>query len=189
MTKKTIVFLLIIILLLAASLVLFKIIRVQDVILKYIYPTKYSEYVEKYSEENGLDKYLVYAIIKAESNFNPDVTSSSDAKGLMQLMEETAIERSNIIDDETVETHDLYDPETNIMFGTKYFSDLLKEYSGNQLLAMAAYNAGKGNIKRWIENGTIKADGSDIENIPYKETTTYIRKISRNYKIYKMLYE
>ena len=54
---------------------------------------------------------------------------------------------------------------------------------------MAAYNAGKGNIKRWIENGTIKADGSDIENIPYKETTTYIRKISRNYKIYKMLYE
>lgn len=75
------------------------------------------------------------------------------------------------------------------MFGTKYFSDLLKEYSGNQLLAMAAYNAGKGNIKRWIENGTIKEDGSDIENIPYKETTTYIRKISRNYKIYKMLYE
>ena len=102
MTKKTIIFLLIIIMLLAAWLVLFKIIRIQDVILKYIYPTKYSEYVEKYSEENGLDKYLVYAIIKAESNFNPEATSSSGARGLMQLMEETAIERSNVIDEDTV---------------------------------------------------------------------------------------
>ena len=189
MTKKTIVFLLIIILLLAASLVLFKIVRVQDVILKYIYPTKYSEYVEKYSEENGLDKYLVYAIIKAESNFNPDVTSSSDAKGLMQLMEETAIERSNIIDDETVETHDLYDPETNIRLGTSYFSYLLGIYNGNTVLAITAYNAGLGNVEQWIKDGIIRSDGSDIENIPYTETSNYVRKILRDYQMYLKIYD
>ena len=189
MTKKTIIFLLIIILLLVVSLVLFKILRVQDIILKIIYPIKYSEYVEKYSEENGIDKYLVYAIIKAESNFNPQVTSSSDARGLMQLMEETAIERSNIIDDDTIEMHDLYDPETNIRLGTSYFSYLLGIYNGNTILALTAYNAGLGNVQQWIHDGIIKSDGSDIENIPYTETSNYVRKTLRDYQMYLKLYE
>lgn len=142
MTKKIIKILIFAIILLAIYFVCFKILRLQDKILKNIYPTQYSEYVEKYSDENGLDKYLVYAIIKAESNFNPDVTSRSDAKGLMQLMEETAIERSNVIDDETIESHDLYDPETNIKLGTSYFAYLLELYNGNTVLALTAYNAG-----------------------------------------------
>ncbi len=142
MTKKIIKILIFAIILLAIYFVCFKILRLQDKILKNIYPTQYSEYVEKYSDENGLDKYLVYAIIKAESNFNPDVTSRSDAKGLMQLMEETAIERSNVIDDKVIESHDLYDPETNIKLGTSYFSYLLELYNGNTVLALTAYNAG-----------------------------------------------
>lgn len=189
MTKKTIIILLILIILLATGLVLFKILRIQDIILKIIYPTEYSEYVEKYAEENGIDKYLVYAIIKAESNFDPQVTSSSDAKGLMQLMEETAIERSNIIDDETIETHDLYDPETNIKLGTSYFSYLLGLYNGNTILALTAYNAGLGNVEQWIKDGIIKSDGSDIENIPYTETSNYVRKILRDYQMYLKIYE
>lgn len=188
MTKKTIIILLILIILLATGLVLFKILRIQDIILKIIYPTEYSEYVEKYAEENGIDKYLVYAIIKAESNFDPQVTSSSDAKGLMQLMEETAIERSNIIDDETIETHDLYDPETNIKLGTSYFSYLLGLYNGNTILALTAYNAGLGNVEQWIKDEIIKPDGSDIENIPYKETNNYVRKILNSYQMYLKIY-
>lgn len=189
MTKKLIVFLVIVILLLAGWLVFFKILRVQDAILKIIYPTKYSEFVEKYAEENGIDKYLVYAIIKAESNFDPNVTSSSDARGLMQLMEETAVERSNIIDDITVETYDLYDPETNIRLGTSYFSYLLGIYDGNTVLALISYNAGLGNVQQWIQDGIIKSDGSDIENIPYKETSNYVRKILRDYQMYLKIYE
>ena len=122
MTKKIIIALCIFIVLLVIYFVGFKIFRVQDSILKMIYPTKYSEYVEKYADEYGVDKYLIYALIKAESNFNPEVTSSSDARGLMQLMEETAVERSNLIDEETIEAHDLYDPETNIRLGTSYLS-------------------------------------------------------------------
>lgn len=82
----------------------------------------------------------------------------------------------------------LYDPDKNIMLGTKYFSNLIKQYEGNYMLAITAYNAGIGNVKRWIEKGTIKEDGSDVENIPFKETNTYVRKIVRNYKIYKELY-
>mgnify|MGYP005760392187 CR=1 FL=1 len=189
MTKKLIVTLMILIIILAIYFICFKVIRVQDKILKYIYPIEYSEYVEKYSEENNLDKYLVYAIIKAESNFDPHVTSSSDAKGLMQLMEETAIERSNMIDERTIETHDLYDPEINIKLGTSYFAYLLGLFDNNTILALTAYNAGLGNVQEWINKGIIKKDGSDIENIPYKETNNYVRKILKDYQMYMKIYE
>ena len=155
---------------------------------KLIYRQDYSEYVEKYSEENNLDKYLVYAIIKAESNFDPSVTSASDARGLMQLMEETAVERSNIIDDSSIEAYDLYDPETNIRLGTSYFAYLLGLYNGNIVLALTAYNAGLGNVQEWINDGIIKSDGSDIENIPYQETENYVRKILRDYQMYLKIY-
>lgn len=141
MTKK-ISILITIIILLALGFILFKIVRVQDIILKAMYPIEYSDYVEKYATENNIDKYLIYAIIKAESNFNPDVTSGSGAKGLMQLMEETAVERSNEIHEETIETHDLYDPKTNIELGTSYFAYLLGLYDNNIILALTAYNAG-----------------------------------------------
>ena len=189
MTKKIIIALCIFIVLLVIYFVGFKIFRVQDSILKMIYPTKYSEYVEKYADEYCVDKYLIYALIKAESNFDPEVTSSSDARGLMQLMEETAVERSNLIDEETIEAHDLYDPETNIRLGTSYLSYLLGLYNDNMILALAAYNAGLGNVQQWIQDEIIKPDGSDIENIPYKETENYVRKIIRDYQMYLRLYD
>ena len=75
------------------------------------------------------------------------------------------------------------------MIGTKYYAELLKMYDGNMLLALTAYNAGIGNVNDWIKNGTIKKDGSDIENIPYKETNMYVRKIINNYKMYQSIYE
>ena len=189
MSRKFIKRMIIIIFLLAIIFVLFRVIRVQNIILKGIYPTTYSEYVVKYSEENDLDKYMIYSIIKAESNFNPNVKSQSDAIGLMQLLEETANERANIIEDHNVTEEDLYDPETNIKLGTSYYAYLLKHYGNNNVLALAAYNAGMGNVDNWIKNGVIKSDGSDIENIPYKETNNYVRKILRDYQMYLKLYE
>ena len=82
----------------------------------------------------------------------------------------------------------LNDAETNIEIGTNYFVKLLKYYDGNYYLAITAYNAGIGTVARWIKEKTIKPDGSDIENIPYKETNNYVRKILKKYKIYKELY-
>ena len=154
-------------------------------IVKTVFPIKYSEYVEKYSEEYDVDKYLIYSIIKSESNFNENAHSSKSAIGLMQLMKNTGDEIGKKIGIENV---DLYNEEMNIMIGTKYISDLIEKYDGNINLAIIAYNAGTGNVNKWIEDGVIKADGSDIENVPYKETNMYIRKILRNYKIYKFFY-
>lgn len=189
MTKKFIKAMIIIIIALAIIFVLFKIVRVQNIALKKIYPTKYNEYVEKYSKENNVDKYMIYAIIKAESNFKSDVKSNSNAIGLMQLLENTAVEMSNLIKQDEITEKSLYDPEMNIKLGISYYSYLLKHYRGNNILALTAYNAGMGNVDNWIKKGVIKSDGSDIENIPYKETNNYVRKILRDYKFYVKLYD
>ena len=162
MTKKFIKAMIIIIIALAIIFVLFKIVRVQNIALKKIYPTKYNEYVEKYSKENNVDKYMIYAIIKAESNFKSDVKSNSNAIGLMQLLENTAVEMSNSIKKDEITEKSLYDPEMNIKLGISYYSYLLKHYRGNNILALTAYNAGMGNVDNWIKKGVIKSDGSDI---------------------------
>lgn len=182
--KKFLIMILIIVLLL---ILLFGILKVQNYILKKIYKIEYSEYVYKYSEENDIDPLLTFSIIKAESNFQRNIKSSSGAIGLMQLMEATAIEEANEINEEIVVVEGLYNPEMNIKIGTKYFAKLMKRYE-NTLVALAAYNAGIGNVDSWIKDGIIKSDGSNIENIPFKETNNYVRKIVRNYRIYTDLY-
>ena len=184
--KKIIKILTILIILLAVYFVFFKI-RIDKILMKKIYPLKYMEYVEKYSKEYDIDKYLVYAIIKAESNFNENAKSNRNAIGLMQIMEATAIEIAQKMEMEISEK-ELFEPETNIKIGLKYFSELLEKYQNNYQMAIVAYNAGIGNVDKWIEEGTINFDGSNLENVPFKETENYLRKIVRDYEIYKKLY-
>ena len=148
-----------------------------------MYKKEYSEYVSKYAIEYGVDEELIYALIKAESNFKTDAVSAKDAKGLMQLMYSTAEEVANKNGIELTEEN-ILDPDININLGVKYISTLLEKYKCVEI-ALAAYNAGSGNVDKWIKNGIIKSDGSDIENIPFKETNTYVRKIMRDYEIYK----
>ena len=152
-----------------------------------VYKLEYTEYVKKYANEYNVDEYLIYAIIKAESNFNQDAVSHRGAKGLMQLMYSTAEDISKRIDIELNEDN-ILDPDININLGTKYISMLIQKYN-NINLALAAYNAGSGNVDGWIEKGTLKSDGSDIENVPFTETNNYVRKILRDYEIYKNVYE
>lgn len=169
-----------------ALIILVTIIIFRNIILKVVYPQKYSEYVEKYAEEYQIDKELIYAMIKSESNFRVDVVSSKKAMGLMQILESTACEVADELD-KKITKEDLLNPETNICIGTKYISNLIKKYS-NIELAIASYNAGIGNVDSWIEKGVIQKNGTDIENIPFKETNNYIRKILRDYEVYKRLY-
>ena len=154
---------------------------------KLIYRQDYAEYVEKYAKENNVDPLLIYAIIKAESNFDNDAVSSRGAAGLMQLMDETAEEVATNEAIEYVSNDSLHNPETNIRIGVKYFADLMEIFQ-NESVALAAYNAGMGTVQTWIDEGIIKADGSDIENIPYNETNMYVRKILKDYDIYRQLY-
>ena len=164
----------------------FGVFEVHKIIIRQIYPQKYSEYVEKYAEEYDIDSLLVYAIIKAESNFKPEVVSKSNAVGLMQLMDATAEDTANKLGME-YNSEDLTDPEINIRLGTKYFSSWYETYK-NIPIALTAYNAGSGNVDKWIQEDVISSDGTDIENVPFRETNNYVRKILRDYEIYKDIY-
>ncbi len=163
----------------------------KDKILKIIYPKTYKEIVSVYAEKYNVDENLIFAVIKAESNFKDDAVSHRNAVGLMQIMEETAVDvakKYGITIDQNNAREEIKKVQNNINIGTKYLSVLLDTYK-NKEVAVAAYNAGIGTVNTWIEKGTIKSDGSDIENIPYKETNNYVRKILRNYKIYNELYK
>ncbi len=182
---KKIISIIIVILIIISIFMIFK-----DKIMKMIYPKTYSEIISVYAEEYNVDENLIFAVIKAESNFNNDAISNKSAIGLMQIVEDTAIDvakKNNIdINTENIE-EELLNIEKNINIGTKYLSTLLGQY-GNIEVALAAYNAGIGTVNNWIEKQVIKPDGSDIENIPYKETNNYVRKILRDYDIYNNLY-
>lgn len=147
-----------------------------------IYPTKYEEYVCKYSEENNVDKYLIYAIIKTESNFNNLAKSNKEAKGLMQLLDTTA---KDMLDSDV----NLYNSEININAGTKYIRYLLDKYDNNIKLAICAYNAGLGNVNDWITDKKIYNGDIIISNIPFKETRSYLITVLKNYEKYMELYK
>ena len=163
-------------------LIIIVVICINKLMIKILYKKDYSEYVSKYSQEYNVDENLIYAVIKAESNFEANAVSNKNAQGLMQLMYSTAEEVANKIEIELT-LDNILNPKINIQIGTKYISTLLEKY-GCIEVALAAYNAGIGNVDKWIENDIIKSDGSDVENIPFKETNNYVRKIIRDYKIY-----
>ena len=139
----------------------------KDKIPKIIYPKTYKEVVQIYQEKYNIDENLIYALIKAESNFDNKAVSNRSAVGVMQLMEETAkdvAKKNNIEINYDNIKEELLKVDVNINIGTRYLASLLEKY-GNKEVALAAYNAGIGTVDNWIDKGIIKADGSDIENI------------------------
>ncbi len=151
------------------------------------YPIKYSGYVEKYAAEMGIDKYLVYAVIKAESNFDEKAVSDKGAVGLMQIMPETGKEAANKIGINNYSDEKLLEPKINIRIGCYYIAFLMNRYGNDIRTAMAAYNAGYGNVDNWLARE--QKDFIDADDIPFGETKKYIVKIINGYEKYKEIYE
>ncbi len=156
----------------------------------FIYPEKFNEYVEKYAKENGLDKYFVYAVIKTESNFDPLARSDAGAIGLMQIMEDSfEWVRMRMGEDEcNIRYEDLYDPKTNIRYGT-YLLRLLFEEFGSGETAAAAYHAGRGNVNSWLSDKSLSRDGITLDDIPSSVTGHYVHKVMTAYEGYTNLYK
>lgn len=154
-------------------------------ILKKVYVTEYKQWVYEYSKMYNIDPMLVFSIIKAESNFNSYAVSTKGAVGLMQITPSTGVDISKQLRDTNFKKDDLLNPELNIRYGCYYFRKMLDLYNGNINLALMAYNAGHGNVNKWIEK---KGINITIEEIPFYETRNYVKKINKYYKIYKYLY-
>lgn len=146
-------------------------------------PIKYEEYVTKYAEECGVDPYLVYAIISAESSFRPTVESSAGAVGLMQMMPKTAQWLTEKYD---LPAGELTDPETSIRLGCYMLQYLSGKFGDDRTCLLAAYNAGEGNVAQWLEK--YSDDGKTLTTIPFRETSNYVKKVTARYEIYQDVY-
>ena len=144
-----------------------------------MYPTKYKNYVVRYSEQFGLESALVYAVIKTESEFKPRAVSSAGARGLMQIIPSTgkwiASEFGEDFNEES-----LFDPETNIKYGCFYLKYLFDKF-GDVGAVICGYNAGETAVKNWL-NGDGKIDSGKIS---YLETKRYYSKVLGSYNVYK----
>ena len=154
---------------------------------KAVYPLKYENHIRAYSDIYDLDPYLVMAVISAESHFDKDAISHKDAKGLMQIKEETAkwcIQHFKL----DADSSDIYEPKTNILIGCSYIDYLIDMFEGNVDTAIAAYNAGQGNVKKWLADSRYSDDGNSLKEIPFDETKKYVKKVRHREEIYRDLY-
>ncbi len=152
------------------------------------YPLKYEDEVKAASKKYSVDEELIYAIIKTESNFNPNAESSAGARGLMQITPETFEWIQLYYTDENDYTaDDLYDYKVNIDYGTNILSILLDMYE-NEDTAICAYNAGMGRVDGWLEDPKYSDDGITLKEIPISETDAYLEKVQTNKNAYIKLY-
>lgn len=154
----------------------------------FFYPLHYRESIDTYSARFNVDRNLAAAVIKNESNFDRRATSYVGAIGLMQLMPETAAWISTQLDEDEFDAMNLYESDANIRYGIWYLATLKDEFDGNDILAIAAYNAGSGNVRGWIEDYHWAEDFSDISAIPFPETRAFVRKVLDARSKYHELY-
>lgn len=155
---------------------------------KYLYPFPYQHLIYQYSLENNLDPMLVAGVIRTESKFIATARSPKGATGLMQLMPETAEWVAEKMERSDFKLEDLKDPETNIALGTWYLASLYKEFNDNDVLALAAYNGGRGNVRQWMRQYGWSMTFRDNSQIPFKETREYVGKVIYNKNRYQELY-
>ena len=154
---------------------------------KATYPMRYREYVEQYAEQNGLNPALVFAVIKTESSFRADVVSSAGAVGLMQIMPSTAEKLAKRLGEETPSAEELKDPETNIKYGCAMLAWMRGEF-GSMDTVLAAYNAGWGNVKKWLADEAYSSDGVTLHTIPFKETENFVGRVNLAAEKYREIY-
>jgi soluble lytic murein transglycosylase len=155
-------------------------------LLSVIFPVGYWDLIRKHAAERQLDPYLVAALVAQESTFVPDIRSSANAVGLMQLLPSTAKQYARALKLKFSSSL-LTNPETNIRMGTAYLADKVKEF-GDIHLVLASYNAGERAVRRWMSERPSLARDEFIDDIPFPETQNYVKKILGTAEDYRRLY-
>jgi soluble lytic murein transglycosylase len=152
-----------------------------------LFPKPFWLDVKHFSSENALDPYLVAALIRQESAFNPNAVSHANAVGLMQLLPKVGkgVARQEKLKHYT--TQQLFQPKINLQLGTRYFRSMVDKF-GSFEYALAAYNAGADRVQDWSKQGTYRDPQEFVESIPFTETREYVENILRNVNVYRQLY-
>ena len=153
-----------------------------------LFPKAYWADLRKYSEQNGLDPYLVASLIRQESEFNAGAISHANAVGLMQLLPKTGKTVAKQVKFKGYTAPQLYTPAVNLELGTRYFKDMVDKYNGQFEYALAAYNAGSDRVGDWLGQGHYRDAQEFVESIPFTETREYVQAILRNASVYRKLY-
>ncbi|MGE0681180.1 MAG: transglycosylase SLT domain-containing protein [Candidatus Binatia bacterium] len=153
--------------------------------LRYLYPQAYWPLINTHARQKGLDPYLVLALIRQESLFDPEAVSPAQAYGLMQLLPKTA---ARVTQTASVSLQALTTPEFNIRTGASYLRQLFKQFDGNAAMAVAAYNAGENAVEKWRARYPGLELDEFVESISYRETRNYVKLVLRNYRMYQRLY-
>jgi soluble lytic murein transglycosylase len=169
-------------------------------VLKKSFPQKYENFVEKAEKEFSISRHLIWAIMRQESAFRETAVSPSKAYGLMQMLAGTARETARWLKVKNFRVpEDIFDPITSIRFGTHFISRMVGKYKGVIPLAVASYNVGPGNLDRWLRHRTdlqnwdqIGADLDDdiwMDELPWAETSFYVKAVMRNLLLYKVIHD
>lgn len=154
-----------------------------------LYPIYFQQEIRQSAAKHNIDPFLIAAVIKVETNYKHHLESRKGALGLMQLMPDTA---EWIVDSTNLGPHtdeeDLLKVDVNINLGSWYLSWLQKHYSGNLIYAIAAYNAGQGNVNKWKQNDVWDGSEANINQIPFGETRHYVQRVLYYYEKYTKLY-
>ena len=177
------------VLLVLAAMVALSVPPVRRGVERQLYPRKYQDLVEQWAQVYQLDPLLVYSFIRTESGFDPDATSTVEARGLMQMTEETFLWlRSKIAPDEDLTFGDLYDPAVSIRFGCYYLHLCMERYKGDVATAAAAYHSGWGTVDALLQIEEHSSDGETLQGFPYNQMNHYVKKITSGYANYQRIY-
>ncbi|MEQ1642534.1 MAG: transglycosylase SLT domain-containing protein [Pyrinomonadaceae bacterium] len=153
------------------------------------FPAVFTEDVLRESRKRKIDPRFVLAIMKQESSFRPAVKSPSAARGLLQLVYDTALKYNKKAGYSAFVADDLYKPSVNIAIGCEYIADLNKQFNGLYEAIAASYNGGEDNAARWLNRSKPKEPGIFAAEIGFAETKHYVFKVMTNYRIYQELYD
>lgn len=162
---------------------------VVGLVISFVFPIGYKDYINKYSKQYDIDPFLVAAVINVESKFNKEAISQKDARGFMQIGPQTGEWAAGDLGISNYSRELLFEPEINIRIGIWYLNQLKQEFNNDINLVLAAYNAGSGNVNKWLENKDYSKDGINLSEIPFKETEDYLERVNFNYKIYSIIYK
>jgi len=155
--------------------------------LAWRFPVAYRDQFIHWGRMTGVDPYLLMAIARRESAYNPAALSPAGARGLMQLMPGTATQLSRELGIADPGAYGVLDPEINIRLGSTYIRDMLQRYRGNRMAAAAAYNAGPGRVDRWLRENRASEFDLFVEQIPFRETRNYVQAVLTYRAIFEAL--